>query len=612
MSEHEQMDRLARRTCALVGVIAVVGALLLGWPAMSATPEEEAAALTGINTAESERLDRESEELLARSKKLQTEADAIPAQPRSKIDYKLMLERLKKGDRSALFETTPEQEQARQRAAQIAVQVGALRDQAYAKRRDAADKRAQAALEQRCVVPAATATPARGAATSTNLCGAVQAGRVEGEANNPWTVCSCALQYLRGVNNEILALQERAKELVGKQVFGDVNCVWRHPGWSGPTGGCGPSHQITSADIDKAFRTNEPLDALAVIDTPFRGFKWAAQETQRALASAAAQRGELINHQPPLAMLQSAKREAYFQIQNFVGRAWELHKKQAFFTLSILQKTIIDRKQEAWDKFHKEAIELSHRAASDGGPWLSGDPKWGPAEENLCSSSDAIAERVVNDAVTQARAIAAELKATRERLVREMEIWKLFGAKDGAGGDPDGGHANYRDIDFAEFIVSTFVREPKTNDELTRNFPAGVTALEISIPEFHEPLRSQLLSSYTPKCIPFAHFLPDPTAGWPPPDPVAPVYDDSGRIQEYHVPKGTKHYPSEDEIRALFDAHFKRLLAALQQRYPETTSVGAQIGFRFSLDADEKKIVRAIASGTEKVAQGGRFPEECP
>src|SRR5690349_9691860 len=125
-------------------------------PAFAKTAAEEDAELTGVETAESANLDREADKLLEQSKKADAEAQALLARARGKIDPKAMADALKRGDRSVLFQTSPEEKEGRERE-ELARK---LKEQAHATARQAAEIRAHAAAEERCKAPAAGTAPA--------------------------------------------------------------------------------------------------------------------------------------------------------------------------------------------------------------------------------------------------------------------------------------------------------------------------------------------------------------------------------------------------------------------------------------------------------------------
>ncbi len=423
------MDRLGWRAWPRAVAFAAVGAMLLSGSAIGKTPAEEDAEISGINTPEATSLDREADKLLEQSQKADGEASALLARAGAKIDLNAMRERLQRGDRSVLFETTPEEKKARERQAQART----LKDQAYAKAREAADKRAHAAVEQRCKASAAT-QDAQSADRSSSpfLSSAVRGGGAKRGPNDPWDVCSSAEQYLEGLKSEIEGIQSRAQGFVGKSWWGSI---------------------IPADEIERKFG-RRPLAQLIAMRTDGirKGFEEDAAAIQRDLAKwrldeklgKLGGRGYKNNDRD----FSLAVHGAHALVHKAVAAAWEFHREEFGYSSVILSTEIEEHQKSLFDVYVEQRNTIWDSVVGDvssdkdrkkGRIVLSAPKEWDHAAlvaylaalKPLAKSYDQADFRYIEETILKTRSIASKLRDARKRLSSDMGHWISFAAKDG-------------------------------------------------------------------------------------------------------------------------------------------------------------------------------------
>jgi hypothetical protein len=220
-------------------------------------------------------------------------------------------------------------------------------------------------------------------------------------------------------------------------------------------------------DIERIFRRNEPLVSDAFIRVEYRGYLWAATETQRHLArwQVLARDPGHANDPPPLAdttlretaLLVPARREAYHAVQEGVRRYWVEYLAEALLKTGILQQSVLEHQKLLYHAFEDDIAAFTS-AHNEGGD----NDLWGPYFAARCQAVDPRDPPYLAQAAANIRAIVADLRATRRRLMADMQAWKTYGAKDGAGTTFSGGIWNHRDEDFGKFINTTFMSERET------------------------------------------------------------------------------------------------------------------------------------------------------
>lgn len=421
-------------------------------------------------------------------------------------------------------------------------------DQASTQARNLADLRAQAAVEQKC--PVTSGGGATGdSGTSPYLPDVVRSAVPGDQPNDPWAVCVAARQYVLGVMQEIAALRQRAQAFVGQD-----RDISEYPVAS-------PVTEVVAiiatppGIIATAFNPPAPLEIENFASNPFGGiFSLYTQQAQRVLAAARVEdhvEGLEGTATDPFrtpdarigAMLQPAKRRAYYDVQQAAALLWFLSQKEASFRLAVAEATLVRRQSDAASKFAAEVTQIreAFEAEWPEQQWQEHDEEFKNSIASLCSRANAAERPVFDEAVNQARAIARVLFETRRRLIADLNAWKTFGLKDGAGTTSESGTFNYQDEDFGKFIAETMRLNERA---LEHHWEAG---LRFFVPASHGA--GPFVPGDRPSCVEFGYFLDDPTVIYP-----------------------------QSTDQAAWDSFNARVLAAVQQHYPEAVSAGGDSG----------------------------------
>jgi hypothetical protein len=396
----------------------VLGVLWLAAPALTKTQAEEDMQLTGVSTPEAENLDREADKLLDQAQNLEARATALLAEGRKNIDQQAMMEALQRGDTSVLFQTTPEHKQA----LGLQAQAKALKDQAEANVVEAADKRAHAAVEQRCKAPSSAQNVAADPVASPFLCGAVR-GAAKSEKNNPWEVCACAVQYARGLSEEIATIRARADALVGKPHFGQtVLAEWIQTEFYRPTIPGGHAPADWAGQIIKKFEED-------------------AMQVQRDLARARVReklsgRGYVREFHDTFNL---AVRDAYALLLG-VELAVDLYRKEVQLAAEVLTSEIGLHQgppQESYAAQHTASYDRHYDLTSG----RFDDAGFSADMQPIAKQHDHADYAYIEKIVPRARKIVDTIKDAERRLRHDFRHWANFAARDGVDlrssfGDP--------------------------------------------------------------------------------------------------------------------------------------------------------------------------------
>jgi len=527
--------------------------------------------LTGVDTPESENLDKAADAAVAEAAKLKDEADEASREAAAEIDPETVKKALETGDLSALMVDTPEAQHARDLVSQSEQRMNDAYEQAQA----AADARAKAAAEQRCVASAGAAAPAGSGRNSPYLCAAVLAAEADAEPNDPWEVCACARQYLEGVSREIETIRQEAASFVGQLLPRGYDPA--NPDWQ----------PLTEEETAQYVPAGAPIDTQSFatgVDIPsFRGL---AQEAQRTIAKARIWNAVAGHQTVPFtdsfgqtyASLQPAKRNAYYLVQQAARQLWSTAQDEAVLAMVVAFETYEHWRAGADRSFieKRDAIEAALEAARESNPYDLDVQPYIDQTIELCRQSNEAELPNVDAGVNAARRVAADLYRLRARLIADMEAWRTFGLNDGAGTTVEAGIWNYMDEDFSIFIVQELQLSHYVNIGLAIPFQMQEVDKGLTI-NFETTHVLPTLAWNTPECTPWAYYMPDPAAGYP--------------------------YASETIDTAANDAYQQRILEALQARYPETERAGSAIWLRFALDREGQ-----VASQTVSGAGEGEGP----
>jgi hypothetical protein len=321
----------------------------------------------------------------------------------------------------------------RQPITELSKQMSELVRAAYKKGEELADARARAAVEQRCIKPseAAQSTPA-GADASPYVCSQVLAGGKAG-GNDPWTVCACARRYLIGAKKELDELRKSYEPLIGRALPDSTNTI---------------GYPLTADDLHSRLRNKETIDP---DDLPNQTMLPMAQRVQRELAIDRVQ-ASLSDKQPrPRDMadlfndpegLNSTRAYGQLAVQNANALVWNVHMQAAVLQSLLLQQSIDVRLGEERRQSGAEEDPLLKDHVIDDAPYMA-----------IAARYDRKAWPFIQSKAQELRALVAEFKETRLRLMRDSTLWKDFTAGDGSMGVSIG----YGDPSFANFIVRQFM-----------------------------------------------------------------------------------------------------------------------------------------------------------
>ncbi len=499
---------------------------------------DKVAKLTGVDTPQSQAIDKDVAQLLKNYDALMAQFKA--SQPSSKGRYL--------DQANDVFKRVLERAQA------------------------GADLRAQTAVQQRCVAGAANAAGG-GGATSPYLCGAVRSAKPGSEPNDPWTVCACARQYVTGVAREIATIPARANGFIGRITEYDPISDYSSP-------------PITAQSLAQRFKiAAHPVDPDALVAAELvTSFKWEARDAQRRIAEA-----EANTHRPGAttvpfrspqaqagALLQPAKRNAYYQVQEAGRRLWDVQWEETIMEIDVAQAAHNQQQARSQKDFkakadaimwrHDEQLRLAKSDYSLRNQLLRNQFA---EQAALCPPSDAPEKGIVDAVIQQARRIASTFFEVRNRLIADMEAWKTFGLKDGAGTTLEAGVWNYQDEDFAKYIVKTFA--------LAGRFKDGIPFWALS---------SRGVGELEPKCVQFGYFMGNAAEGYPL----------GSTPEQWHAAWGG----TQEQLHAAWEAYNARLLAAVQRRYPEAVDIGSQISLLFtqvSRGQESEQVVSGASAG---------------
>jgi hypothetical protein len=416
-------------------IIATLGAMLFAAspPSYGASPNEDPAALTGVDTPESMALDKEAEKLVA--------------------------------DRAKVIAEIKQRADKKQPVSDLQQQASKLVQQVYEKAQAAADARARAAVDQRCIKPSAEAAGGTAnSAASPFLCEAIRTASTTGE-NDPWTVCACARRYLLGLRKELDELRAGRETYLGKAVSDN---------------GEPSKYPLTAQEVDNLFRMAETIETdpsfgAATYDAPDRTLEALSRRAQRRLAQDrvdALLRGESPKSRTLQDLLgtnglNAPKHQAYAYVLRSLTLFWDLHRRGALLRTHVLQQAVDERRSAEYQASFSE-----QRKNDDGrNDLLTAIPN--PPPDISYSAIEPKVQKIVEASHDMAvaidrrydameypydvstaqafRAIVAPIRETRLRLKTDAEAWNKFAAKDGAGG---GGNSRE---DFAAFVEQQFV-----------------------------------------------------------------------------------------------------------------------------------------------------------
>lgn len=389
-----------------------VPCILLAQITPPASPSgDDVAILTGVSTPQSEGLDKEVETLFAQQAKLRAE----------------MREQIRK----------------RQSTTDLSQRISGLTRPIYQKSGEAADMRAQAAMEQRCVSPPPDSVPADPVA-SPYMCRAVLAVAASSGGNDPWTVCACARRYLVGVKKEIEDLRSRSDKYVGKRRPDSSGVVLTEP--------------YTAAEVKGIFLFDQTID----VDHPFRDtFEALARRVQRELARDRVQ--GLLEDRPPTVKSESdyfggdkfelARETSYTAVRSGLELLWRLYRTDAQMEVGLLQQAVNERFEREFEAALGEAKRIrANNDADEAEPLIIG----------MSRRVDQSQYPYVEETARALRAMSTRIRETRRRLLRDARAWTNFVAKDSSRDRAE----FVRDIDanfIAQWSLSVFMDSWREN-----------------------------------------------------------------------------------------------------------------------------------------------------
>jgi hypothetical protein len=384
----------------MIAVLALVLGASLPAP-LGATPNEDADKQTGADTPQSQALAKELQGILDQRVKIQ-------AQMRELINK-------------------------RQPITELSKQMSEMVRAAYKKADELADARAKGAVDQRCVKPPETQqSTAAASGASSFVCPQVLAGGASG-GNDPWLVCACTRRYLIGAKKELDDLRRNFEPLIGRALPDSTNTV---------------GYPLTAEELHSRLRNKEIIDP---DELPEKTMLPMVQRVQRELARDRVQ-ASLSDKQPrprDLADLFNdpeglASTRAYGQlaVQNAIALVWTVQMQAALLQSLLLQQSIDVRLGEERMRSGAEEDPLLKDHVTDDAPFMA-----------IAARYDRKAWPFIQSKAQELRALVAELKETRLRLLRDATLWKDFSAGDGSMGVSIG----YGDPSFANFIVRRFM-----------------------------------------------------------------------------------------------------------------------------------------------------------
>jgi len=396
-----------RRRIDWAAALALVLLAPIATPSATAgTAPDDAMALTGVSTPESEAIDNEIQKMVEERAKLVAAAQ----------------ERSRKG----------------QPTTDLMQQAASLVREAYKKAEVAADARAEAAVVQRCIKPSEDAGSAgSSSASSSFVCSAVLAAKGNSGTNDPWTVCTCARRYLIGLKKELDELRAGRSRFVGKRVASSTLVS---------------TYDLTQADVDGRYRMDQSIEIVPAIgdrdDGSITGF---SRRVQRQIARNRVE--GLFSARPPRPVtlqdvlgvdgLDPTKHSAYIRVQQALRLTWEVRRNGTLLQVGLMQQAVNERQDREWTASYlaQKAIWAAHRIPSEGDP----------ESIALARRYDAMLYGYLQGTVPDIRSIAAKIREARYRLRSDAEVWKNFAASDGGGGGPE--------EDFARYIQNQFMIE---------------------------------------------------------------------------------------------------------------------------------------------------------
>jgi hypothetical protein len=369
---------------------------------LGATPLEDADAQTGADTPLSLALAKELQGLLDQRPKIQ-------AQMRELINKRQPINDLSK-------------------------QMSEMVRAAYKKADELADARAKGAVDQRCVKPseAPQSTPAAASGASPFVCAQVLAGGAPG-GNDPWLVCACARRYLIGAKKELDDLRRNFEPLIGRALPDSTNTV---------------GYPLTADELHFRLRNKENIDP---DELPNKTMLPMAQRVQRELVRDRVQAS--LSDKPPRPRdladlfndaggLGSTRADAQLAVQNAIALLWIAQSQAALLQSQLLQQRIDVRLGEERRQSGAEEDPLLKDHVIDDAPFMA-----------IAARYDRKAWPFILSKAQELRALVAEIKGIRLRLLRDATLWKDFSAGDGSMGVSIG----YGDPSFANFIVRRFM-----------------------------------------------------------------------------------------------------------------------------------------------------------
>jgi hypothetical protein len=472
-----------------------------------------------------------------------------------------------------------------------------LRTQAVVRAEEAGKLRAQAANKKLCLAPSAGGSSV-GGQTSSYLCGSVGGAEPGDTPNDPWVVCACGRRYLEGLRGEAEAISRRAAGFTGT----------RWPVRSYHSGDYQyPRTDPLSAEMVALFfepgvvpASDRYIGRLGLGTQGVGEGGWSfltlAEHAQKQVARLGVHQrtSDLVDvgkgyfatpEAQATGLLRPAKRDVYSRVQEAVRLVWTLHQREAALRMAAIEEALVGEVEKAERPFVEHMGAILQPIYEEDLPYEDRDAKIREAEKNACPGWVAGMMPHIEDAIAAAREVAAELYATRRRLIADAEAWKTFGLKDGAGSGPEAG-TEFNDEDFAQFIVQTLGLNPLP-------FGSGldlppIDRLETGWTFWVPSAVSQ--DGFGPWCMWPGFFLSDPLAGY---------WRVEGSSNAYSYGDWS---PGDPDAAPAYNA---LVLKAAQARFPEIETIdghGGDMWLRFPPET-EGQVSEAVVSGAG-VGQG--------
>jgi hypothetical protein len=549
------------RSCASIAAVFLLAPMLLFANARAADIIEVVGKLTGVDTSQSQGIDREVDKLVEAYREVNAKFLATPV---GSERGKLMAE----ADR--------------------------LLTQALTQAEEAGKLRAQAANNQRCLAPASANDSSGGGDTSSYLCGEVAGAQPGDTPNDPWTVCACGRRYMAGLRGEAEAISHRATAFAGMR--------WPLRSYHGGDYLFPRTDPLSAEDVSFFFNAGVVpasdryigrVGAEGAGDGSYSYLRLAEEAQEKVARLSVHQRtSDLVDvgkayfsspEDQALGLLRPATRDVYFRVQEAVRWLWTLYQREAALRMAAIEEMLVSQVEKVERPFVDQMWAMWQSIEEEDLPEEQRYARVREAEKNACPGWVAGMMPHIEKAISAARGVASDLYVTRRRLIADAKAWKTFGLKDGAGSGPEAG-IEFNDEDFAQFIAQTLD---------LNSLPFG-SALDL-------PLAVDLKNGWTfwvpsavsqdsfgPWCMWPGFFLLDPLGGyW--------RAESSSQSYGYWLPGGPDATPAYNAL----------VLKAAQARFPDIETIDGFSGpawLRFPKDA-EAQVSEAVVSGAG-VGQG--------